>query len=120
MPATGQADESLLDRGGTPSVVEHQLEVGPRPDQQAAQLRSGRVVANHAANGDPGFEPREHVGHIGRAAQACLAPRGAQHDHRCFLADPLGIAPGVTVENQVAQHQNLGVAQLFQHAHQVM
>ena len=105
MAVAGAADESLLDRGGARGVGDDRFAIGARGEQQLPQLASGRVVAHHAAARHLGFEPGQHVGHVGGAAGPALAPVGAQHDDRRFLADALGVAPGVAIEDQITQHQ---------------
>ena len=89
-----------------------------RIDEQAAAVDAGplairrrklaavNVVADDAGQRHVGLEPAEHVGHVGRSAETCLAAFFAQQDDGRFLADPLGVSPGVAVEDQVAQHEH--------------
>ena len=53
---------------------------------------------------------REHRGDARRAAEPVLAVVGPEQGDRRLLADPLGVAPDVAVEDQVADDEDAGVS----------
>jgi hypothetical protein len=69
------------------------------------------IVPDAPDEGHLGTERSEHRGHARRPAEPMLAMVGSQERDRGFLADALGIAPDIAVEDQVSDHQDAGVSQ---------
>ncbi len=111
MPALGAADEAFFRRRRTLGVVEHERIVDAELAQHPAYEATAVVVADHAGQADLGLETSEHVADVGRAAESGFALIGAQQDHGSFLAHAFGVAPGVAVENQIAEHQHARTCQ---------
>ena len=110
MAALGLADEAFLDRRGPRGVDQQTLRIDGHIAKQLPHRIAVAVIADDTGVGHFGPQAAEHVAHVARSAQANLAMVDSQHDHRRFLADPIGIAPGIAIENDVSEHQHAGPA----------
>src|SRR5262245_43919227 len=87
--------------------------------EQFADALAVAVGADGADQAHVGVEGAQHGRDAARAAEALLAPVGPQQDDRGFLADPLGVAPDVPVEHDVADDQHPGPAEVLHEIDQV-
>ena len=120
MPLLRAADEAFL-YGRRAFVVDRQTAaVDAGPFDLMPQLAPVDVVADDSGQRHVGLESAQHIRHIGRASQPRFTTLFAKQDNWRFLAHALGVAPGVTVENEIAQHEHARAAELFQQVNQVI
>ncbi len=121
MPLLRAADEALLHRRG-PFGVDRagSAQSTPARSSSARSSRPSTSLPMTPARRHVGLEAAEHVGHVGRSAQPRLAAFLAQQDDGGFLADAFGVAPGVAVEDQVAQHEHPRPAQFLKQIDQMI
>ena len=105
---------------GRSSRASDEAVVDPLVGQQLADEARLGVAADAADQPDLGPEGAQHRGDARRAAEPVLAVVGPQERDRRFLADPLGVAPDVAVEDQVADDQDAGVAERLDASDQVV
>ena len=120
VPLLRAADEAFLHRGRPFGVDNHRRAVDPLPLEFVAELAAVGIVADHAGEAHVGLQAAEHVGDVRRSAQAHLAAALAEQNHRGFLADALGVTPGVAIKNQIAQHQDPRTAQVLDEINQMI
>ncbi len=96
------ADVAFLERGWPVVEGQHQAVVDPLHRQHPPNQVGFGIAANAAGECDLRTQCPQHGCDAGSAAQAMLALIGPQERHGGFLADSIGKAPDVTVEDQVA------------------
>ncbi len=99
------AHEALFHGSRSRRIDQQAAGVDVRAGQQPPQSLAVVVVANDAHAGDLRCQSAHHLANVGGAAGPLLARLGPQHNDGRFLADAFGVAPGVAVEDHVAQHQ---------------
>ena len=105
-----ESDEPLLDGRRSLGVAQYGIGVDTGLHQQLVDRQARFVLANHARAAYRRVEAAKHVAHVGRSTQTVFLAVGAQHDDRGFLADAFGGAPGIAIQQQVAEDQDAGPA----------
>jgi hypothetical protein len=102
----GAAHETHFARGW-PSVVGNQrgaIDSGSRQffrDQSTIGIR-----ADNTGKRDFGIQSAKHVGDVCGTAQPSFLAVFPQQDDRRFLADSVGIAPDISVQDQITEDQD--------------
>ncbi len=113
------ADVPLLERGRPVVEGDHVGMVDRQVVEDLPDMPRLGVAADPADQADLRPEGREHRRHARRPAEAVLAGVGPEQGDGRLLADPLGVAPDVAVQDQVADDQQPGTAQRFDATDQI-
>ena len=113
MAILGTADEPLFDCGGATGIAEDGGAIDARPFQFRADDIAIAVCPNNCREGHVGFEAADHVGDVGGTAQADFVVIGPQQNDGRFLADALGVAENIAIQNRVADDEDAGMAQML-------
>ena len=119
MTMGGSADVAFLDGAGPVGVVEDAVVVDVEVGESLANAGSVEIGPHDTDEGNLGARSAQHGGDAAGPAQALFALVGVQQDDGGFLTDTLGVAPYIAVQHQIAQHQDMRLAEVLDKLYQV-
>jgi hypothetical protein len=102
----GPADIAFFHGRRAIRIVKDAFVVDALIEEHAPQAAAVYVRADDTGETHSGAQRTQQGRDAAGAAQTLLAAIGVKEDYRCFLADSFGVAPHVTVEHQVADHEH--------------
>ncbi len=120
MAVLGPADVPLLEGCGAVVQRNDEAVVDPGLIKHVANLFGLQINTDATDQPDLGPECPEHRRHAGRATEPVLTAVSPQERYGGLLADPLGVPPDVTVEDQVANDEDAGMPERLDAADQVV
>ena len=113
MPILGPAEITFLDRRRPAGIGNQAMRRDAGLLQGQSHLLPGFVIADDAGHRNLCFQASQHVGDVGSPAEPRFLLFFAQEDDGRFLADAFRVAENVTVENQIAEDENVRMTEIL-------